>query len=253
MVLPILIASTPAQAGWPATRAEDPARSSGRGRMATARTKLVAHANARDQNWPKRLPVARRFWPCMAIPGELPTSSVPTTAQTPSEGAMPAQYERTCLQLLRRWRAQDIGSGVRACALTRQCGSDGRLPADLATTEIVQWLLQAMYWRGCSHPRAMVEAPLHLATGVMRWMNRFDLHRGALPTAFVTDFLVQTMKAIRCRAHVIALREQAQSTRNGWVRLDPQLLDDEVWLKFKPFGMPTTVLASKTNDLRASR
>lgn len=85
--------------------------------------------------------------------------------------------ERLARLLLRRsWRS--LPRRERKALRQRMRTFNLQAPAIAVPREQIKataWLLAAMYWNGCRHPKALWCEPLHPATGVVRWLSGFDV------------------------------------------------------------------------------
>lgn len=53
-----------------------------------------------------------------------------------------------------------------------------------------------MFWRGCRHPGALREAPLHPATGLVRWLSTFSVVQQHNDERAVLLALVEAERAV---------------------------------------------------------
>lgn len=170
-----------------------------------------------------RLPRGRRFWP----------------AHWSSCGSAdaPKQWEWDTLKAcelvatanLRRWSRELRCNGRQIYAIARSCDASLRVLVGLLDREAMAWMLQAMYWKGLSHPMSLTVPPLHPPTGVQRWLVASSQCAMLDDLATVWERFVQVMRAYRARALALSVLLLKREVQQGRVRLRPELLRDEFW------------------------
>lgn len=170
----------------------------------------------------ERLPKGRRYWPRQAAP--MARQDWPPIDM----GQALSLCEVVASKVLRRW-ASDLGDArpqIHRAAMS--CDADMHLPVVGLTRPVVAWMLQAMYWRGLSHPKSLTTPRLHPPTGVHRWVTQGPQRRLGSRAA-MCDALMQSMRAYRRRAEVVSTLLLKWEVRRGRLRLRPDLLADAHW------------------------
>ena len=168
---------------------------------------------------------------------------VPLAVRTrPAPGPGIQRLERTntsphdllqrCEALLRqllRHRQRELGIKRRAIAQVAQSFSLHRCEAG-GLTDALAFVLSAMYWRGCSVPSFLKAAPMHPATGLVRWLASFSVIDQVDCGRQLFDLLALEEARIFCHAHelVSRLHRMAAKHSRGAIALLPELLLPEL-------------------------
>lgn len=223
MVLPILIPPA-GDLHWEAPR--DFRRSAGRRSLESGTSQQSAAAKKpQSDKFTGRLPRGPKFWP---PPADQIHRAIDTTARIPAAGRSCITCEQVCAALLRRWRREAVISGA-VQRLARSTDVTSRILVNREDRSAVQWMLQAMYWRGCRHPLSLVTEQLHPPTGVLRWLERISVTMQVDQPRLVLQHFCRAMHAYRWRASEIMKVLMRRARRTGRVKLQPGWLDDSVW------------------------
>lgn len=170
-----------------------------------------------------RLPhTAKKYWPRVMVK----PADARQDGQDAVELASRCELLATCL--LRRWRK--IG-GVRSAQvqrLARSYDDAGCIQSQPGDIPALAWMLQAMYWRGASHPWALTHERLHPATGVMRWLSMFPIQTQCEQPQWIALHLHASMTAFKHRALAVA-KLLMRVSQHGRLMLRPELLKDQYW------------------------
>jgi hypothetical protein len=172
-----------------------------------------------------RLPRGPKFWP---PPADKIHRAIDTTARIPPAGRSCITCEQVCTALLRRWRREAAITGAIQ-RLARSSDLTSRILINRKDRSAVEWMLQAMYWRGCRHPLSLVTEQLHPPTGVLRWLERISVRMQVDHPRLVLQHFCRAMHAYRWRATVITRVLVRRAPSTGRVKLQPGWLDDSVW------------------------
>lgn len=106
--------------------------------------------------------------------------------------------------------------------------------ADSGQMRALAYVLATMYWRGCSVPEFLFNAPLHPSTGLVRWLSGFTVMDQVDRGQQLFDLLVH--EEARIFAHALALVERMRrmSCKRGHagILLLPELLRPDLPLKY---------------------
>lgn len=213
MVLPILI---PGAECWAVPQML-------RAKFATSPEIRMAFKPRRRLGLEDRLPRGRRFWP--------------THQSSGNRADVPKQWERDALEVcelvamatLRRWSRELRCNGRQIYAIARSCDASMGVLVGLLDRDAMAWMLQAMYWKGLSHPMSLTVAPLHPPTGVQKWLIASSQCAVLGDHVTVWEHFVQVMRAYRARALALSVLLLKREVQQGRVRLRPELLRDEFW------------------------
>ena len=232
MVLPILVlapapATVPTDLITPARWARSGAGLSRRGVTGVARSVPVPTKSTMSE----RDKLIHR-WRCVSSPPRrrwsIPRGQTPAARATPLPASLEAQEllrncERLMRLLLRRARARLLHTHRRSITQAVRLFDlrSATITVTPAHADAAAWLLAAMHWWGCRHPVALDRKPLHPPTGLLRWLNGFELVQQVDRPHEVISMLPESMAIIERRSGELVA---AMIRRKGAVALLPELL-----------------------------
>lgn len=134
----------------------------------------VAALHPAPQGRALRSALARHWLPLAARTRPAPGPGIQPLERTNTSPRDLLQRCEALLRLLLRRRQRVLGIRHRDVVQATLSYDAQRFCAD-GSPNALAYVMAAMYWRGCSLPSFLIQAPMHPPTGLVRWLSGFSV------------------------------------------------------------------------------